>query len=416
MLMFVAVLAAGSGLAARPLQVHKGESIVILGNTFAERMQLFGYFETFLHCRFPEHRLRVRNMGWSADEVDLRIRPRGFPDLFEELEGHKADLLFLCFGFNESFAGAAGVDRYQAGLTRFLNDLQGKQFNGKSSPRIVLVSPLTFEAAGGVVADQFRRNENLKRYTAASAEVAAREGVRFLDLLTPTAGWMERHPDRRLTFNGIHLTEFGDRVVSRMMASGLQLIEETDLPAPGAQDHGAEKLRRLVYEKNHHFFTWWHPPNASYIHGRRNKTRGAMHLQEERRQRLLLVKASEEDLWAISKPDPSSIWVVEPKPGHPVWFPTPKSRAIPGVEKEAQWEVDGDGPADKHLSSPEEQLSRFKVAEGYQVNLFASELDFPIANPFAIHFDAQGRLWVATCTYPPPAGAPRAPWACEGMS
>ncbi|MED5586078.1 MAG: azurin, partial [Verrucomicrobiota bacterium] len=122
-LALVAVLITGSELAARPLPVHKGESIVILGNTFAERMQLFGYFETFLHCRFPDHRLRVRHMGWSADEVDSRIRPMGFPGLFEELEGHKADLLFLCFGFNESFAGAAGVEGYQAGLTRFLDEL-----------------------------------------------------------------------------------------------------------------------------------------------------------------------------------------------------------------------------------------------------------------------------------------------------
>ena len=401
MLVLVAALAAGSGLAARPLQVHKGDNIVILGNTFAERMQLHGYFETFLHCRFPDHRLRVRNMGWSADEVDLIIRPKGFPDLFEELEEHRADLLFLCFGFNESFAGAAGVDRYTEALTRFLQKLQGEQFNGKSTPRIVLVSPIAFESTEGVAVDGFSRNGNLKLYVKASAGVAARTGVRFLDLLTPTAGWIVRHPDRRLTFNGIHLTEFGDRVVSRMMASGLELIDAADFSSPVAQDHGAEKLRRLVYEKNHHFFAWWHPPNASYIHGRRNKTRGAMHLQEERRQRRLLVKAADEDLWAEPKPDPASVWAVEPVAGRPVWFPTPKSRTIPGVAKPAGLEVASDGPADKHLSAPQEQLARFKVAEGYQVNLFASELRFPIANPFAIHFDAQGRLWVAnTPTWP----------------
>jgi glucose/arabinose dehydrogenase/plastocyanin len=401
MLVLVAVLVAGSGLAARPLQIHKGESIVILGNTFAERMQLFGYFETFLHCRFSDHRLRVRNMGWSADEVGSRIRPMGFPGLSGELKEHRADLLILCFGFNESFAGAAGVEGYQAGLTRFLKELQGEQFNGRSAPRIVLVSPIAFESTDGVAADGFSRNDNLRLYTAASAEVAAREGVRFLDIFTPTAGWIAKHPDRRLTFNGIHLTEFGDRVVSRMMAFDLELIDAADLPAPVAQDHGVKKLRRMVYEKNHHFFTWWHPPNASYIHGRRNKTRGAMHLQEERRQRRLLVKASDEDLWAVKKPVPSSVWAVEPVEGRPIWFPTPKSRAIPGVAKPVEWEVASDGPADKHLSTPQEQLSRFKVAEGYQVNLFASELRFPIANPFAIHFDAEGQLWVAnTPTWP----------------
>lgn len=37
-----------------------------------------------------------------------------------------------------------------------------------------------------------------------------------------------------------------------------------------------------------------------------------------------------------------------------------------------------------------------KMAEGYAVNLFASEEDFPIGNPVAMTFDARGRLWVIT--------------------
>ena len=37
-----------------------------------------------------------------------------------------------------------------------------------------------------------------------------------------------------------------------------------------------------------------------------------------------------------------------------------------------------------------------KMADGYAVNLFASEQDFPIGNPVAMTFDARGRLWVIT--------------------
>ena len=37
-----------------------------------------------------------------------------------------------------------------------------------------------------------------------------------------------------------------------------------------------------------------------------------------------------------------------------------------------------------------------KMAQGYAVNLFASEQDFPIGNPVALTFDARGRLWVIT--------------------
>ena len=55
------------------------------------------------------------------------------------------------------------------------------------------------------------------------------------------------------------------------------------------------------------------------------------------------------------------------------------------------------------LLSPDEALKKFKVAPGYVVNLFASELHFPLANPMALKFDARGRLWVAnTPTWPQP--------------
>ncbi len=50
---------------------------------------------------------------------------------------------------------------------------------------------------------------------------------------------------------------------------------------------------------------------------------------------------------------------------------------------------------------PQVALKRLKVAEGYEVNLFASEKDFPLDNPVSLTFDAQGRMWVATMpTYP----------------
>ncbi len=46
-------------------------------------------------------------------------------------------------------------------------------------------------------------------------------------------------------------------------------------------------------------------------------------------------------------------------------------------------------------------LQRLTPAEGYAVNLFASEEDFPIGNPVAMTFDAQGRLWISSMpTYP----------------
>jgi putative membrane-bound dehydrogenase-like protein len=57
----------------------------------------------------------------------------------------------------------------------------------------------------------------------------------------------------------------------------------------------------------------------------------------------------------------------------------------------------GEPPPDH---SPEAELKSFKVLDGFEVNLFASEAD-GIPNPIAIRWDERGRLWVLqTSDYP----------------
>src|SRR6476646_7317453 len=46
---------------ALPLKFIQGERIALIGNSTAERMNLFGNFETLLHLRYPDQRLVVRN-------------------------------------------------------------------------------------------------------------------------------------------------------------------------------------------------------------------------------------------------------------------------------------------------------------------------------------------------------------------
>ena len=71
---------------ALPLELKPGDHIAFIGNTLFERSQLFGHFEALLHQRFPRHQLVVRNLSWSADEIDLAAaagqlcRRRAAPD------------------------------------------------------------------------------------------------------------------------------------------------------------------------------------------------------------------------------------------------------------------------------------------------------------------------------------------------
>jgi glucose/arabinose dehydrogenase len=54
------------------------------------------------------------------------------------------------------------------------------------------------------------------------------------------------------------------------------------------------------------------------------------------------------------------------------------------------------------ITPPAEAQQKFTLAEGYAINLFASEAEFPdLQNPVAFAFDNRGRLWVTTMpSYP----------------
>jgi len=68
------------------------------------------------------------------------------------------------------------------------------------------------------------------------------------------------------------------------------------------------------------------------------------------------------------------------------------AQEVKGIEPNRGGEID--------MSSQDPKVARERLfpAEGYDVNLFASEKEFPLGNPVAMSFDAKGRLWV--CTMP----------------
>src|SRR5690625_1092341 len=90
----------------------QNSNIVFVGNTFAVRLQDYNYFESLLYKSFPGRNLRIRNLGWSADEVDLRPRPLNYEGLHEQLSRQKADIIFAFFGMNEAFKGPDSLEDF----------------------------------------------------------------------------------------------------------------------------------------------------------------------------------------------------------------------------------------------------------------------------------------------------------------
>ena len=182
-LSLVVCIAAANSFA---LELHNGERIALAGNSLAERMNLYGHFEAMLHARFAEKELVVRNFGRPADEVGYRQRPNDYTKLDDPLQVFGPETFICFFGYNESFAGPRGVDAFKTNYEAFLDEYAQK-YGKERKARFVLVSPVAFENTGHPLQpDGLKINEHLKVYKDAIASVAAKRGLEFVDLYTPT--------------------------------------------------------------------------------------------------------------------------------------------------------------------------------------------------------------------------------------
>lgn len=249
------------------LELKKGDRVVLIGNTFAERLQHFGQFETRLQLARPDLDLTLRNLAWSADEVDLMPRPLDFGELEDHLADKKASVILMCFGANESFDGKPGLEDFRAGMTALLGRLKGKNFDGRGPVRLVMISPTAHEQLPAPFPDPRERNAMLELYTGEMATFAESNGLAFVDLFHPTLNLMAEHPDTQFTINGIHFTNEGYAIVTDVLAAKL------GLKVPKV-DTSTEPLRQLVVEKNKQFFFRWRPINGEYVYGRRKEPFG----------------------------------------------------------------------------------------------------------------------------------------------
>jgi glucose/arabinose dehydrogenase len=365
--------------AAEPtrLELHKGDRIIIIGNTLAERMQYYGHFETLLHSRFPELELVVHNLGFSADEITLRPRQANFDDHGHTLKDEKPDVLIAVFGFNESFAGPTGLARFRDDLEKFIRESTTTKYNGKVAPRLVLLSPISQEDLKDPhITDGKKNNENIKLYTEAMAELAKKHGVAFVDLFTPTQKLYESaaHP---LTINGIHLSDEGYKLLAPVLDAALFG------PRAASTKADMKALYEAVQEKNLQFFYDYRAVNGCYIYGGRKAPFGIVNFPAEFAKLRKLIQNREHRIWDIARGKPVPATIDDSNSGEFVNVKTNFGGRI-------------------HITTPEEELKTFKLPEGYAINLYASEVEFPsLEDPVSMTFDARGRMWVTTMpSYP----------------
>jgi glucose/arabinose dehydrogenase/mono/diheme cytochrome c family protein len=383
-----------ASVSAQNLTLEKGDNIAFVGSGLADRQQHQGNFETLIHQAFPEHNLVVRNLGFSGDEVGLtphrsdevagldyflNMKPGALTTKVGKTEvtyhagAHfHANVVFAYWGFNESFAGAAGLDTFKANLDGWLKKTLAADY-GKGKVRVVLFSPIAHEDLKSAFFDAkiaTENNKNLALYTSAMATVAKANGVQFVDLFASSQK-LYASAKTPLTLNGIHLIASGDAALAPVQ------FQAVFGKAAGSVN---EAVRTQVNEKSTQWHHRYRTVDQFNIFGQRSRIKyegidNATVLGAELANRDLKTANHDKGIWAAAQGKAAEVKHDNLKAEIPV--PPNRKEPVPYL-------------------SGEEQLKHLSLPEGCKVEFIADETTIPeLINPVQMNFDTKGRLWIA---------------------
>ncbi|MEJ7646972.1 MAG: PVC-type heme-binding CxxCH protein [Chryseolinea sp.] len=389
------------------VKILKDSRIVLVGNNLGSRMMNFGHFETEMHLRYPDSLLFIRNMCDGGNTPGFRphasrVSPWAFPGAekfqaelanYSDSQGQfetedqwlmrlKADIIIAFFGFNESFQGPEGLENYKGELDAFIKHSLSQKYNGKTSPKLIVISPIAFENLSDSLdlPNGEKENTNLKVYTEAMREIAAANNVPFIDAFKPSMEWYGASA-KALTIDGSQLNNEGYQKFSKLLAD--EIFGRIDSPD--------ETHKALVWESVMEKNWMWHNdikiPNGVHVYGRRYNPFGPENYPAEINKIRELTAIRDEAIWEASKGIKMNLAEADKK-----------TTKLPEVKTNYNPEKNG---SLEYLYG-EDAIAKLRMAEGYKIELFASEKEFPeLAKPSQISFDNKGRLWVATMpSYP----------------
>ncbi len=348
--------------------LRKGDGILFYGGGLVERLLESGDLEAHLQLAHPDLKLRVRSLAWTGDEVGYRLRPEGYVEHLKTLlAAWPAQVVVLGYGMSESFAGATGLPAFRAQYQVYLREITRLHPGAK----LVLLSPLAVEERSA--ANAAERNRELALYAQAIGELAHEQGADFVDLFAASRSAYARSA-QPLTVQGLHLNADGARAMGEVIARAL-----LGGASPGTiESPRLAEVARAAALKHGYVAELVRPKNGALYYGVRKRPEENAAELPRYHQLVAQAEAIVHDLAA----HPAKRFADYPAPSLP---PLPEGKTttyrFPGGT----------------VRSPGDMQHELIVADGYAVNLFASEEQFPdLRNPVQMSFDARGRLWVVT--------------------
>ena len=391
------------------LKIEKGSHISLIGGNLGSRMMNYGHFETEIHARYPDSLLLIRNMCDGGDTPGFRPHSsRNLPWAFagaekfqteyatnSNSEGHfdtpdqwltklKTDVIIAFFGYSESFQGKAGLENFKAELDAFIKHTLQQKYNIlQAFGGLAIVSPIAFEdlSASRDLPNGKTENENLWLYTLAMKEIAQQNKVLFVDAFSPSKSWYEASK-APLTIDGSQLNEEGYKKLSVLLAD--VIFGKTTAKAEANRG----LINAAVIEKNWLWHNDYKTPNGVHVYGRRYKPFGPDNYPAEIEKIRQMTAIRDSAIWlAASKGQVTDLAIADKR-----------TKTLPTVKTNFNPENNG---SLTYLYG-QEAVNKLKVPQGYKIELFASEQEFPeLSKPVQMSFDGKGRLWVAVMpSYP----------------
>ena len=376
---------------AAKLELKKGDRVVLIGNTLAERMQHHGWLESYVQAALPKHEITFRNHGFSGDKVNSRPRNRGFINAHEYLKISKADVIIAFWGYNESYDNDPA--RFTQEMEKWIAETLKQNYSGKGAPRLVICAPIMHENLNTPnLPDGKANNARLMQYAGAAEVAAAKYKLPYVDLfhVTKHLYMMNKEP---LTLNGIHPNSRGNQLIAQHLVKevfGLEVSKDTKK---------VESIREAVLDKNWHWHNRYRATDGNDVWGSRaglkfvdGQSNGDV-LMHELDMIDVMVANRDRKVWAHANGN-TKFKVDDSNVPEPVGVKT----NVGGGSRSSNAQKEGN----KIYISPNETAAQLQLAKGLKVNVFASEEMFPeMANPVQMAVDTKGRLWAATWpTYP----------------
>lgn len=359
---------------AGKFSIRPGEVIVFTGPTHMVFEQQQGWLETLLATSAKEQRPVFRHMGWEGDTVYAQPRHLNFGSWKQQFEAAGASMIFTWFGQMEALDDSHSAEDFEQAYATLLDEFM------QVTPRIVVLGPLPFfRPDSPLVPDNTGRIPRIQAHAAVAARLAKQRGLIFVDLLAKTVGQAYLDPlaaNRMLTSeNGVHLPPIGQDMIARLISSELIPATPEALKWENLlQEHG--DIRREIIAKNRHWFDAWRTMNWAFAYGDRTTQLfgqgidGRPKMAEELELYKTLITNADARIHALA------LGQQPPLPARPL------PEILPSPE------------------SPEIERRTFKLREGFDVNLFASEAN-GLVKPLQIRWDSRGRLWAACApSYP----------------